>query len=394
MTAAMFHNNLSTVEGWNNRVRRSTPEKPSESKASFKRMSPSAQADYNQRRLDFRKFTHVIETPRFRDAREQLEQIIRTELGADGAPPGMTLSGIGNTGKTTMLASLCAGYQRTVEKRDPAMVDRLPVLFLESPSTARASAVVDVVCEAVNFPDRGYSAEKRLIKVAEFLAEEGLQIMVWDEIQKMYPKTAGVEGDQITNVLRTFVNATGCILIGGGVNIEEKGIFRGVYSSSTATRLTRVTLKPFDWDVTKDTWDPDPEDFHFDTPPEGREAFRAVLKKMEDRLCLFDHRPGDLYNELAGYIHDRTGGKIGSVHHLIRAGADQAMVDAARNGVPERITRDSLLRVKMDEHSDQHYKMVLKEHPEKRIAPKRPAKTKRPKSAASVLDGLPAASGQ
>ncbi|MEV7931211.1 hypothetical protein [Kitasatospora sp. NPDC088779] len=46
---------------------------------------------------------------------------------------------------------------------------------------------------------------------------------------------------------------------------------------------------------------------------------------------------------MAGYLHQRTGGMIGSLSHLIRGAAIDAILDET-----EKITRKSLERVKLD----------------------------------------------
>jgi hypothetical protein len=59
------------------------------------------------------------------------------------------------------------------------------------------------------------------------------------------------------------------------------------------------------------------------------------------------HRPGTL-TTLDGYLHQRTGGMIGSLSHLIRGAAIEAILDGS-----ESITKRLLDAVELD-HAAQH----------------------------------------
>ncbi|WP_051969665.1 hypothetical protein [Kitasatospora azatica] len=52
--------------------------------------------------------------------------------------------------------------------------------------------------------------------------------------------------------------------------------------------------------------------------------------------------------KLSSYLHDRTGGMIGSLSHLVREAALDAILDGS-----ERITKASLERVDLDENAEQ-----------------------------------------
>ncbi|MFD7836154.1 hypothetical protein [Streptomyces sp. NPDC059761] len=52
--------------------------------------------------------------------------------------------------------------------------------------------------------------------------------------------------------------------------------------------------------------------------------------------------------DLSSYLHDRTGGTIGSLSHLVREAALDALLDGS-----EKITKASLERVDLDESAEQ-----------------------------------------
>ncbi|MFE0795319.1 hypothetical protein [Streptomyces mutabilis] len=67
---------------------------------------------------------------------------------------------------------------------------------------------------------------------------------------------------------------------------------------------------------------------------------------LETTLRLHRHQTGALV-KLAKYLHQRTGGMIGSLSHLIRA----ADISAIRDG-SERITETALRDIRIDHNSE------------------------------------------
>lgn len=67
---------------------------------------------------------------------------------------------------------------------------------------------------------------------------------------------------------------------------------------------------------------------------------------MEDSLRLHGHKPGSLTG-LDRYLHDRTGGMIGSLSHLIRGAALDAILTGS-----EEITEQGLKAIPLDHSVD------------------------------------------
>lgn len=70
--------------------------------------------------------------------------------------------------------------------------------------------------------------------------------------------------------------------------------------------------------------------------------WKQLLAAMEATLRLHQHRSGALVAH-ARYLHQRTGGMIGSLGHLIRAAAIRAIITGE-----EQLTRGVLDRVRID----------------------------------------------
>jgi len=68
----------------------------------------------------------------------------------------------------------------------------------------------------------------------------------------------------------------------------------------------------------------------------------TLIAAIEGSLRLHRHQPGTLPG-LAGYLHQRTGGMIGSLLWLIRSAAIQAVIDGT-----EQVTRKSMDPIPVD----------------------------------------------
>ncbi len=73
-----------------------------------------------------------------------------------------------------------------------------------------------------------------------------------------------------------------------------------------------------------------------------RQQWRALIATLEQALRLRDHTPGSLL-KLDTYLHQRTSGMIGSLSHLLRGAAIEAIQSGA-----EKITKAILETIKLD----------------------------------------------
>lgn len=72
-----------------------------------------------------------------------------------------------------------------------------------------------------------------------------------------------------------------------------------------------------------------------------RQEWRSLIASLEQALRLHRHVPGRLIR-LDAYLHERTDGMIGSLSHLIRGAAVEAILDGT-----ERITKETLDHVRI-----------------------------------------------
>jgi hypothetical protein len=73
-----------------------------------------------------------------------------------------------------------------------------------------------------------------------------------------------------------------------------------------------------------------------------RQQWQALIATLEQSLRLHRHQAGRLVR-LDAYLHERTDGMVGSLSHLIRGAAVEAILDGT-----EKIIRETLERVGLD----------------------------------------------
>jgi hypothetical protein len=127
-----------------------------------------------------------------------------------------------------------------------------------------------------------------------------------------------VEAGDNERVPATFVLA--------GVDIEGTGLFAGRRSGQIAGRYSLITTSPFRYRTAQD-----------------QRAWHALVATLEESLRLHAHRPGTLVR-LGSYLHERTGGMIGSLSHLIREAALDALLDGTEKSPGQGWTRSTSTR--------------------------------------------------
>lgn len=122
---------------------------------------------------------------------------------------------------------------------------------------------------------------------------------------------ATTTGKDISDHLKFFAENIPATFVYAGINVEREGLFTGVRGKQIAARCVMQRTGNFTY---------------------GTE-WRAMVATMEDALRLHQHEPGTLLKQ-AKYLHNRTGGSISSLSHLIRGAAISSITDGS-----QRITR-------------------------------------------------------
>ena len=139
-----------------------------------------------------------------------------------------------------------------------------------------------------------------------------------DEIHNL--NLATVAGEDMSDYLKYFTDHLPATFVYAGINVENENLFTGVRGKQIAGRCVLIHTRAF---------------------PYQRE-WKALVATLDGALRLH-HQPAGALTALDRYLHNRTGGSIGSLSHLIRAAAITAILDGS-----ERITKPLLQGIPVD----------------------------------------------
>jgi Resolvase, N terminal domain len=185
---------------------------------------------------------------------------------------------------------------------------------------------------------RAMRSLKHLLALADQLRQCGVGLVVL----KQHIDTTTPTGRQVFHILgdlnlatRAGADASGQLkylaeripatFIYAGVDVEGSGLLVGTRGRQIAGRSGVITCRAFACGTTAQ-----------------RQEWQALIATLGQSLRLHRHAPGRLL-KLAGYLHERTDGMIGSLSHLIRGAAVEAILDGT-----EKITRETLDRIGLD----------------------------------------------
>ena len=141
--------------------------------------------------------------------------------------------------------------------------------------------------------------------------------MLVDEIHNLNLATSA--GEDMSDHLKYFTEHLPATFVYAGIDVERSGLFTGVRGKQIAGRCVLISTGPFPCDRNGRAW----------SPPWKPRCGCTARARLPDRR--------------ARYLHRGTGGMIGSLSHLIRAGAITAITDGS-----EAITRELLDGIPLD----------------------------------------------
>jgi len=165
---------------------------------------------------------------------------------------------------------------------------------------------------------RGQNSTDIADAVCQVLIDARVDLVLVDEIHNLNLATSA--GEDMSDHLKYFTEHLPATFVYAGINVERSGLFTGVRGKQIAGRCVLINTGPFPF----------------------KQEWAALLATLEGALRLHRHQPGTL-PELGKYLHQRTGGMIGSLSHLVRAASLLAILDGT-----EQITRKLLDGIPVD----------------------------------------------
>lgn len=237
-----------------------------------------------------------------------------------GARRGLIISGGAATGKTTAIKQLGRFHELRTRARFPGDESRIPVVYVTAPPKGSPRKLAMEFARFLGLPTLNQRMNVTDISdaVCQVLIDARTDIVVVDEIHNLNLDTRA--GEELSDHLKYFTEHLPATFVYAGIEVERSGLFTGTRGRQLAGRCGVIHTSAF---------------------PDAKE-WRQLVAAMEGTLRLHRHEPGSLVAQ-ARYLHRRTGGMIGSLAHLIRASAIQAMLDGT-----EHITREAMDDILID----------------------------------------------
>jgi len=276
-------------------------------------------AAYDEARISYHSELVVVATSTLREITKQGRLLTLLNRREISARRGLIVSGPWATGKSTALKQLGRAHELMVRERYGG-TDRIPVVYVTTPPKGSPRKLAMEFARFLGLPPvrTGWNTTDIADAVCQILIEARCDLVLVDEIHNLNLATSA--GEDMSDHLKYFTEHLPATFVYSGINVERSGLFTGVRGKQIAGRCVLASTGPFPC----------------------QQEWTSLIATMETALRLHHHQPSTLPG-MDRYLHQRTGGMIGSLSHLIRAGAITAILDGS-----EVITRDLLDTIPVD----------------------------------------------
>ena len=282
-------------------------------------LGPDKRAAYDDDRIAHHSRLLVVQTPAIRDVVTTGRRLAHLNRSASYGRSGLIVSGPARTGKTTAITQLGKTIEVFHRRRHPRSGDDIPAVYITVPPAATPKMIAAEFARFLGLPvTRRANITDIIEAVCGVCTDTHTSVVCVDEIHNLNIATrVGAEASDTLNYLSERIPPT---IELAGISSERAGLLSGTRGEQIAGRFSMVRTGPF------------PRDSQWAT----------LIAALEGSLRLHRHKPGAL-PELASYLHQRTGGMIGSLLWLIRSSAIQAVIDGT-----EQITRKAMDAIPVD----------------------------------------------
>jgi hypothetical protein len=313
------HRQLTTLSGWRTYVREAPSPPVLLTARQLARLDEAGKSHYDESRLDHHARLLVVATSAVRDVVACGRRLVLLNRHAISARRGLILSGAAGTGKTTAIVQLGKSHELLDRARHPGLAERIPTVYVTVPPVATARMVSVEFARFLGLPVTPRANITDVIEaVCGVLIDARVGTVLVDEIHNLDLTTRS--GAEVSDTLKYFSERIPATFIYAGIDVERAGLFSGTRGQQIAGRFNLISTAAFPYDA----------------------EWQGLVATLEDTLLLHAHPRGSLAR-LDRYLHQRTGGMIGSLSHLIRGAA----VNAVLTGT-EKITKTALDAVDID----------------------------------------------
>ncbi len=284
----------------------------------WKALDEQARDAYDEARVDYHSELIIVETPTIREVLHQGRLLTLVNRREISARRGLIVSGPWATGKSTAIKQLGRTHELRVRQRYPG-TGRIPVVYISAPPNGSPRKLATRFAHFLGLPLKSRHNEMDIADaVCEILVDARCDLVLVDEIHNINMSTS--TGKDLSDHLKHFTEHIPATFVYAGINVDREGLFTGVRGKQIAARCVMKHTGNFPYQA----------------------EWRSMIATMEHSLHLHHHEPGTLACQ-AKYLHQRTGGSISSLSHLLRAAAISAIADGS-----ERITRRLLETIPVD----------------------------------------------
>jgi hypothetical protein len=285
----------------------------------WKGLDPGKRTAYDDDRIAHHSRLLVVQTPAVRDVVTTGRRLAHMNRSAHYGRSGLIVSGPARTGKTTAITQLGKTIEVFHRRRYPGCGEDIPVVYITVPPAATPRMIAAEFARFLGIPVTRQANITDIIEaVCGVCTDTKVTAVCVDEIHNLNIATRS--GAEASDTLKYFSERIPATFVLAGINVERAGLLSGPRGEQIAGRYSMIRTGPF--------------------PRSGQWA--TLVSAVEGSLRLHRHQPGTLPG-LAGYLHQRTGGMIGSLLWLIRSAAIQAVIDGT-----EKITRTSMDAIPVD----------------------------------------------
>jgi hypothetical protein len=285
----------------------------------WKDLDPGKRAAYDDDRIAHHSRLLVVQTPAVRDVVATGRRLAHMNRSARFGRSGLIVSGPARTGKTTAITQLGKTIEVIHRRRYPGCGEDIPVVYITVPPAATPRMIAAEFARFLGIPvTRQANITDVIEAVCGVCTDTRTTVICVDEIHNLNIATR--TGAEASDTLKYFSERIPATFVLSGINVERAGLLSGPRGEQIAGRYSMVRTGPF---------------------PRGGQ-WATLVAAIEGNLRLHRHQPGTLPG-LAGYLHQRTGGMIGSLLWLVRSAAIEAVT-----GGTEKITRTSMDAIPVD----------------------------------------------
>ncbi|MGW2546199.1 TniB family NTP-binding protein [Kitasatospora sp. NPDC001574] len=312
---------MTTKDGWRRFVagQPKAPYIPAPSPRAYAKLPKETRQKLDELRIDHHARLMVVATSTVRHTVTAGRRLVMLNRHAISARRGLIVSGPAGTGKTIAVTQLGLAHELNDRSVHPGASRRIPVIYVTVPPAATARMIAAEFARFLGLPVHSRLNTADIIEsVVGVCTTVRTGLVIVDEVHNISLTTR--QGTEVSDTLKYFSERIPATFIYAGIEIEHSSILQGTRGAQIAGRFTLIPTHPFPYN---DEW-------------------KGLVKTMEDTLLLHKHKPGTLV-ALDHYLHERTGGMIGALSHLIRGAA----IDAILMGT-EELDRSGLDSIPLD----------------------------------------------